>query len=128
VITSLINKLDEADVLSSADDFQKAILRREEQSSTGLGMNIAIPHGKSAAVKRPAIAFGINRTGVDWQSPDGSEAKLIFMIAVPEEAAGDEHLKILQMLSRKLMDDQFREQLLAVTSAEEAYDLLDTIH
>ncbi|UJW56158.1 PTS sugar transporter subunit IIA [Bacillus sp. A116_S68] len=128
VITSLINKLDEADVLSSADDFQKAILRREEQSSTGLGMNIAIPHGKSAAVKRPAIAFGINRTGVDWQSPDGSEAKLIFMIAVPEEAAGDEHLKILQMLSRKLMDEQFREQLLAVTSAEEAYDLLDTIH
>ncbi|MCR6104913.1 PTS sugar transporter subunit IIA [Salipaludibacillus agaradhaerens] len=128
VITSLINKLDEADVLSSADDFQKAILRREEQSSTGLGMNIAIPHGKSAAVKRPAIAFGINRIGVDWQSPDGSEAKLIFMIAVPEEAAGDEHLKILQMLSRKLMDEQFREQLLAVTSAEEAYDLLDTIH
>ncbi|UTR16800.1 PTS fructose transporter subunit IIABC [Salipaludibacillus sp. LMS25] len=128
VITSLIDKLDKADVLSSAGDFQEAILRREAQSSTGLGMNIAIPHGKSAAVKRPAIAFGINRTGVDWQSPDGSDAKLIFMIAVPEQATGDEHLKILQMLSRKLMDEQFREQLLSVDSAEEAYDLLDTIH
>ncbi|MCR6108968.1 PTS sugar transporter subunit IIA [Bacillus sp. A301a_S52] len=128
VISSLIDKLDKADILSSANDFQEAILRREAQSSTGLGMNIAIPHGKSAAVKRPAIAFGINRTGVNWQSPDGSDAKLIFMIAVPEQATGNDHLKILQMLSRKLMDEQFREQLLAVTSAEEAYDLLDTIH
>ncbi len=57
----------------------------------------------------------------------GTAAKLIFMIAVPEKSAGDEHLKILQMLSRRLMDDEFRENLLAVTAVEETYRLLETI-
>ncbi|SDZ60631.1 PTS system, fructose-specific IIC component [Evansella caseinilytica] len=128
VIQSLINKLNDADVLSSTDVFHAAIMKREEESSTGLGMNIAIPHGKSAAVKRPAIALGIHRSGVNWHSPDGSDAKLIFMIAVPEEAAGNAHLKILQMLSRKLMDEAFREQLFNVTSNKQAYELLETIH
>ncbi len=108
VIDELISKLDASAVLNSKEEFKEAILNREEQSSTGLGMNIAIPHGKSSAVKHPAVAFGIKRDGVDWNSLDGTDAKLIFMIAVPEKAAGDAHLKILQMLSRKLMDEDFR--------------------
>ncbi|MFK9093050.1 fructose-specific PTS transporter subunit EIIC [Bacillus salipaludis] len=127
VIDELIAKFDAAGILSSKQGYKQAILNREGESSTGLGMNIAIPHGKSNAVKRPAVAFGIKRDGVDWNSLDGTDAKLIFMIAVPEKAAGDAHLKILQMLSRKLMDDQFREQLVKVTSKEEAYRLLETI-
>ncbi|WP_340002335.1 PTS fructose transporter subunit IIABC [Oceanobacillus sp. FSL K6-0127] len=127
VIDELIEKFDASGILNSKEAFRQAILNRESQSTTGLGMNIAIPHGKSNTVKRPAVAFGIKRDGVDWKSLDGTEAKLIFMIAVPEESAGDAHLKILQMLSRKLMDDAFREQLLNVHSSEEAYELLDTI-
>lgn len=127
VIDELIAKIDANGVLSSKQAFKQAIINREGESSTGLGMNIAIPHGKSSAVKRPTVAFGIKREGVDWKSLDGTDAKLIFMIAVPEKAAGDAHLKILQMLSRKLMDDSFREQLLHVTSKEEALKLLDTI-
>jgi fructose PTS system EIIBC or EIIC component len=127
VIDELIEKFNSSSILSSKEAFKQAILNRESESSTGLGMNIAIPHGKSQAVKRPAVAFGIKRDGVDWKSLDGSDAKLIFMIAVPEESAGDAHLKILQMLSRKLMDENFREQLLAITSKQEAYQLLDTI-
>ena len=128
VIDELITKFDATGVLSSKAEFKQAILNREGESSTGLGMNIAIPHGKSSAVKRPAVAFGIKREGVDWKSLDGTDAKLIFMIAVPEKAAGDAHLKILQMLSRKLMDDSFRERLLQVTSKEGAFKLLETIH
>ncbi|MBP1917267.1 PTS system fructose-specific IIC component [Lederbergia galactosidilyticus] len=127
VIDELISKLDASAVLNSKEEFKEAILNREEQSSTGLGMNIAIPHGKSSAVKHPAVAFGIKRDGVDWNSLDGTDAKLIFMIAVPEKAAGDAHLKILQMLSRKLMDEDFREQLLQATSKAEAYKLLEDI-
>nr|WP_263324573.1 PTS fructose transporter subunit IIABC [Neobacillus sp. Marseille-Q6967] len=127
VIDELISKFDQNGILSSKADFKQAILNREAESSTGLGMTIAIPHGKSNAVKRPAVAFGIKRDGVDWKSLDGTDAKLIFMIAVPEKAAGDAHLKILQMLSRKLMDESFREELLNVTSKEEAYKLLDKI-
>lgn len=127
VIDELIGKFDASGILNSKEVFRQAILNRESQSTTGLGMNIAIPHGKSNTVKRPVVAFGIKRDGVDWQSLDGTKAKLIFMIAVPEESAGDTHLKILQMLSRKLMDEEFREQLLNVRSSEEAYELLDTI-
>lgn len=127
VIDELIGHFDDSGILSSKSDFKQAILNREAQSSTGLGMNIAIPHGKSNAVNRPAVAFGIKRDGVDWKSLDGSDAKLIFMIAVPEKAAGDAHLKILQMLSRKLMDEDFREHLLKASSKEQAYKLLEDI-
>ena len=91
-------------------------------------MNIAIPHGKSDAVLKPSVVFGIQQDGVDWKSLDGSEAKLIFMIAVPRNSKQNAHLKVLQMLSRKLMDDDFREALLAVTTKEEAYQLLDQVH
>lgn len=127
IIDEMINKLDANGVLDSKAAFKEAIFAREAQSSTGIGANIAIPHGKSNAVKRPAVVFGLQQAGVDWNSIDGTDAKIIFMIAVPEKSAGDAHLKILQMLSRKLMDDTFRENLLAVTTTEEAYLLLDTI-
>lgn len=127
IVDELINQLDASHILDSKHVFKEAILNREAEGTTGLGMNIAIPHGKSEAVKRPAVAFGMKRSGVDWNSLDGTDAKLIFMIAVPSESAGDAHLRILQMLSRKLMDDSFREQLLNVDTKEEAYDLLNTI-
>lgn len=74
------------------------------------------------------MVFGIKQGGVDWNSADGSEAKLIFMIAVPRNSKENAHLKVLQMLSRKLMDDHFREALLAVKTKEEAYQLLDQVH
>ncbi|MBM7573561.1 fructose-specific PTS transporter subunit EIIC [Aquibacillus albus] len=127
VIDELIEKFDAAGILDSKQVFKQAILDREGESSTGLGMNIAIPHGKSNAVNRPAVAFGIKRDGVDWNSLDGTEAKLIFMIAVPENSAGNEHLKILQMLSRKLMDEEFRKKLLKTKTKQQAYQLLEEI-
>lgn len=82
---------------------------------------------KSDTVKRPTVVFGLQRDGVDWNSLDGTAAKIIIMIAVPEKSAGVEHLKILQMLSRCLMDDKFRNDLLSVTTVEEACRLLDTM-
>ncbi|WP_042352048.1 PTS fructose transporter subunit IIABC [Bacillus massiliigorillae] len=127
IIDEMISKLDQVGALHSKEAFKEAILNREKEGSTGIGMNIAIPHGKSQAVKKPSVVFGIKRDGVDWKSLDGTDAKLIFMIAVPESSAGNEHLKILQMLSRQLMDDEFREQLVAVQEKEEAYRLLENI-
>ncbi|WP_431803896.1 fructose-specific PTS transporter subunit EIIC [Halobacillus andaensis] len=127
VIDELIGNLDANNILQSPDEFKEAIINREKESTTGLGMNIAIPHGKSQAVKSPAVVFGIKRDGVDWGSMDGSDAKLIFMIAVPKEREGDDHLRILQMLSRRLMSEEFREQLMNVETNEEAYQLLQTI-
>lgn len=127
VIDEMINTLDNNGLLHSHVEFKDAIMTREGESTTGIGMNIAIPHGKSNAVKKPSVVFGIKRDGVDWNSMDGTEAKLIFMIAVPAESEGNAHLKILQMLSRKLMDDEYRDRLLAVKNKEEAYELLKEV-
>ncbi|GAA0136984.1 PTS mannose transporter subunit IIABC [Paenibacillus sp. YSY-4.3] len=128
VIDEMIEKLQENGAISSASEFKQAILNREQESSTGIGMNIAVPHGKSSAVLEPRVVFGMKQAGIDWSSVDGTPAKLIFMIAIPAENKGNEHLKILQMLSRKLMDDNFRDQLLQVQTKQEAYALLDEIH
>lgn len=128
VIDEMIEKLNSHGALNSPSQFKQAILHREQESSTGIGMNIAVPHGKSNAVIKPRVVFGIKQEGIDWNSIDGSSAKLIFMIAIPAENKGNEHLKILQMLSRKLMDDDYRDRLLQVQTKQEAYELLDEIH
>ncbi|MFJ4322483.1 fructose-specific PTS transporter subunit EIIC [Streptomyces tricolor] len=99
-------------------------LRREEQGSTGLGEEIAIPHAKTDAVTEPVVGFARSAEGVEWGSLDGTKARLIFMIAVPEAAAGDEHLRILALLSRKLMDAGFRERLLAAPDERAVLDVL----
>ncbi|MEC2309409.1 PTS fructose transporter subunit IIABC [Bacillus atrophaeus] len=127
IIDEMIQKLSRTGMLHSESGFKQAIMNREQEGTTAIGMNIAIPHGKSDAVKKPSVAFGIKRSGIDWNSLDGSEAKLIFMIAVPKDSGGNQHLKLLQMLSRKLMDDSYRERLLSVQTKEEAYKLLDEI-
>ncbi|WP_445430213.1 fructose-specific PTS transporter subunit EIIC [Bacillus atrophaeus] len=127
IIDEMIQKLSRTGMLHSESSFKQAIMNREQEGTTAIGMNIAIPHGKSDAVKKPSVAFGIKRSGIDWNSLDGSEAKLIFMIAVPKDSGGNQHLKLLQMLSRKLMDDSYRERLLSVHTKEEAYQLLDEI-
>ncbi|WP_336820981.1 PTS fructose transporter subunit IIABC [Bacillus thuringiensis] len=127
IIDEMIQKLTHVGALHSVTEFKQAIMNREQESTTGIGINIAIPHGKSAAVRKPSVVFGIKQSGIDWNSLDGTEAKLIFMIAVPKGNEGNEHLKILQMLSRKLMDDSYRERLLSVQTKAEAYKLLDEI-
>ncbi|MBL4975360.1 PTS fructose transporter subunit IIABC [Bacillus halotolerans] len=127
IIDEMIQKLSRTGMLHSESGFKQAIMNREQEGTTAIGMNIAIPHGKSDAVKKPSVVFGIKRSGIDWNSLDGSEAKLIFMIAVPKDSGGNQHLKLLQMLSRKLMDDSYRERLLSVQTKDEAYKLLDEI-
>ncbi|MEU9796548.1 fructose-specific PTS transporter subunit EIIC [Streptomyces sparsogenes] len=96
----------------------RAALAREEQGTTGLGEEIAIPHAKTDAVTGPVVGFARSPEGIEWGAPDGTKARLVFMIAVPEAAAGDEHLRILALLSRKLMSAEFRERLLG--AADEA--------
>ncbi|MFE5537881.1 fructose-specific PTS transporter subunit EIIC [Streptomyces sp. NPDC056492] len=93
------------------DELVRVALAREAQGTTGLGESIAIPHAKTDAVSRPTVGFARSGAGIEWGSLDGTKARLVFMISVPEAAAGDEHLRILALLSRKLMDGDFRERL-----------------
>ncbi|WP_412126095.1 fructose-specific PTS transporter subunit EIIC [Streptomyces platensis] len=97
--------------VADVDELVRVALAREAQGTTGLGEEIAIPHAKTDAVTAPMVGFARSADGIDWGSLDGTRARLVFLIAVPEAAAGDEHLRILALLSRKLMDADFRARL-----------------
>ena len=124
VIEELIAKLDAAGRLESRDGYKEAILKRESQSTTGIGEGIAIPHAKTSAVKTPAIAFGRAVNGIDYESLDGQPARLIFMIAA-SDGANNAHLETLSRLSMLLMDEKFREVLLKAGSIDEVMTAID---
>ncbi|TYS64543.1 PTS fructose transporter subunit IIA [Sutcliffiella horikoshii] len=124
VIKELIDSLDGAGKLADKGKYEEAILAREAQSTTGIGEGIAIPHAKTDAVRTPAIAFGVAKAGVDYESLDGLPSRLFFMIAA-SEGANNEHLETLSRLSSMLMDIEFRNALLAASSKEEVIRLID---
>ncbi|MEV8319412.1 fructose-specific PTS transporter subunit EIIC [Streptomyces sp. NPDC059900] len=110
-IREMANLLAATGKVNDVEELVQTALRREAQGTTGLGEEIAIPHAKTDAVTSPVVGFARSSEGIEWGAIDGTKAKLIFMISVPESAAGDEHLRILALLSRKLMDTGFRERL-----------------
>ncbi|MGD3111746.1 fructose-specific PTS transporter subunit EIIC [Streptomyces sp. YGL11-2] len=105
----------------------RVALTREAQGTTGLGEEIAVPHAKTDAVTAPVVAFARSADGIDWGSLDGTLARLVFLIAVPRAAAGDEHLRILALLSRKLTDADFRARLLGAADGPEVLRVLAEI-
>ncbi|MFF0017286.1 fructose-specific PTS transporter subunit EIIC [Streptomyces sp. NPDC005374] len=113
--------------VTDVDELVASALRREEQGTTGLGEEIAIPHAKTDAVTAPVVGFARSAEGIEWGSLDGTKARLVFMIAVPRAAAGDEHLRILALLSRKLMDPGFRERLTAAPDVRAVLEVLSEI-
>jgi len=123
VLDELIAKLDEAGRLNNREEMKQAILAREAQGSTGIGEGIAIPHAKTAAVKTPAIAFGLSREGIDFDSLDGQKAHLFFMIAATADA-NQAHLATLALLSQMLMDESFRQELLRAETAEQVLEIV----
>ena len=124
VIKEMANILNENGKLIDKDKYIKAVTDREKEFSTGIGMGIAIPHGKSSGVKEAALVFGRSINGIDYQSMDDELAHIFFLIAVPEESS-DEHLKILSQISRKLMHKELRKGLMEATSPEEVITLLE---
>ncbi len=109
--------------VTNIDKFRDDLYKREEISSTALEEGIAIPHCKTNAVKETAIAFGLHKTGVDYDSLDGEPSKLFFMIAAPENST-DEHIECLSALTKLLLNDEFRENLLNIDSIDNFFDLL----
>ncbi|MGW7024557.1 fructose-specific PTS transporter subunit EIIC [Streptomyces decoyicus] len=114
--------------VADVDELVRVALAREAQGTTGLGEEIAIPHAKTDAVTAPVVGFARSADGIDWGSLDGTLAKLVFMISVPEAAAGDEHLRILALLSRKLMDADFRARLQGAEDKAAILRVLGEIH
>ncbi|MGB6408974.1 MAG: fructose-specific PTS transporter subunit EIIC [Planococcus donghaensis] len=123
VLEELANQLDQAGKLTDKQAFTKAILERENQSTTGIGDGIAIPHAKSSAVQFPAIAFGRSQEGLDFESLDGQPSNLFFMIAA-SEGANDDHLEALSRLATFLMDEKFRTNILVAQTKQEILDIV----
>lgn len=124
VIKELIEILYEDEKITDKEKFRQAVLKREEEFSTGIGMGIAIPHGKSDTVKEASITFGRSNKGVDYESMDDKPAYLYFLISVPEESS-DIHLKALSEISRKLMHTEIREKLFKAESFEEFIEVFE---
>ncbi|MFB5194410.1 fructose-specific PTS transporter subunit EIIC [Neobacillus sp. KR4-4] len=123
-IDQLVDVLSKAEKISDRAEFKAAILKREEQSTTGIGDGIAIPHAKTKVVNEAAIVFGKSAAGVNYESLDGKPAHLFFMIAAPD-GANNTHLEALARLSGLLMKAEVRYELLKATTPEE---ILDTIN
>ena len=122
-IEFLLDLLVDAGRVDDRDAALSALLAREEETTTGVGKGIGIPHAKTDAVSRPSVAFARSEDGVDFGSMDGEPATLLFMILVPESGAED-HLSILSSLSRALMHDEVRGDLHAAGDAEDVRDTL----
>ncbi|AKA69260.1 PTS sugar transporter subunit IIA [Clostridium scatologenes] len=123
-IKELIEILYEDGKITDKEKFRQAVLKREEEFSTGIGMGIAIPHGKSDAVKEASITFGRSNKGIDYESMDDKPAYLFFLISVPEESS-DIHLRALSEISRKLMHTEIREKLFKAESFEEFIEVFE---
>ena len=123
-INELIDLMDKTGNLNNKEEYRKAILAREDLSTTGIGDGIAIPHGKTSAVKRASLAAAVCKQGVDYDSLDGMPAHLIFMIAVPDNN-DNLHLEVLARLSTILMDEGFRKSLIDCTDKDEFLKLID---
>jgi fructose-specific phosphotransferase system IIA component len=111
----------------AADEFEgiiKAIMKREELGSTGIGRGVAVPHTKHPSVKKLIGAVAVSREGVDFDSLDGEKVHLFFMLISPPDRPGD-HLRALENVSRQLRDDQFCRFLKQAKTPAEILQLLD---
>ncbi|NFN95017.1 PTS fructose transporter subunit IIC [Clostridium botulinum] len=123
-IEKLVNLMDKTGNLNNKEEYKKAIIAREAQSTTGIGEGIAIPHGKTNAVKKASLAAAVCKKGVDYDSLDGAPANLFFMIAVPDNS-DNLHLEVLARLSTILMDEKFRETLINCEEKDQFLKLID---
>ena len=123
-VNRLVDLMEKSGCLKDKEAYKAAVLKREGEGSTGIGEGIAIPHAKTDAVVKPALASMIVRTGVDYESLDDEPAHLFFMIAAPADGA-DVHLEVLSRLSRMLMDDDFREALMSAPDRETYLKVID---
>jgi len=126
VIAELVQSLVDAGEIMSKDkeDIIKAIMRREELGSTGIGRGVAVPHTKHPSVKKLVGTVGVSATGLDFDSLDGQKACLFFLLVSPPDRPGD-HLRALENISRQLRDEQFCKVLSQSKTTTDILELLE---
>ena len=122
-ISKLVSLHEKCGNLKDTAAFKEGILKREEMGTTAVGMEVAIPHAKSDAVKAPALTAITVPSGVDYGAADNKPCKLIFMIAATTD--GDVHLEVLARLMQLLMDEEFTAKLKTAKTADEFLSIID---
>ena len=123
-IIQLVDLMVENENINDKEAYKQAVLKREEEGTTGIGEGIAIPHGKTDAVEKPGLSAMIIPDGVDFKSLDGNPAKLLFLIAAPN-TKDNVHLDVLSRLSTLLMDTDFRQTLYDAKTPKEFLECID---
>ena len=124
VITELVDLLDAKGLLLNRDTVLDAVLIRERIQSTGTGAGIAIPHGKSNAVRELVVAIGIAHEPVEFDSIDGKPVTILFLLVSPADQTGP-HIQALATISKLMLNEEFRQELERVTCSGEVYELLN---
>jgi 2-O-A-mannosyl-D-glycerate-specific PTS system IIC component len=127
IIRYLVRQLADAGKLHSAEAFYEAVMDRERQSATGIEGGLAIPHGKSTAVKEAAFAVAtLEKPLSTWESIDpDNQVELVILLAIPEAEAGSLHIALLAELATRLTDPAYKERLMRSATSQELYDNLD---
>ena len=110
--------------INNLEEYKNLVLKREEEGSTGVGEEIAIPHGKGECVTESGLVAMVVPNGVDYDALDGKTVKLLFMIAAPN-TSDNVHLDVLSRLSTMLMDSDFKNKLISAKSKEEFLKIID---
>jgi len=127
VLNTMIDGMAASGYVVDKGKYHSAVNERESKGSTAIGFGVAIPHGKSDGVSAACIAFARLSTPVEWKSFDGEPVTNVFMIGVPEKNVGNEHLKILIAISKKLMHEEFRDSLAQADTPEGILEVLKSI-
>ena len=128
-IYALAEKLDQQGKLHDKQAYLDAVFAREEQGPTALGEGLAVPHGKTDAVKEAGFAVATLKQDLKWKGIDEDEdedVNLVFLIAIPNAEAGSTHMHLLTELTTTLVDDNIREAVLKASTTEEVMALLDS--
>lgn len=125
VIRLIADAMEKDDRLTNKEGYVADVMTREASSSTAVGFSVATPHSKSVNVKEPSLAFVRLAKPIQWD--DSEEVDIVFQIGVPSPGQGERHLEILAGLFRKIMHDDFREQLGNAKTAEEVIRLVGIV-
>lgn len=125
VIEMMAKKVADEGIAENYEEYLAALMAREEIAATAVGYDVGLPHGKSTTVKTAAVAFARLKNPVLWSGEEDEYAKMVFMLAIPDGEKGTTHINILVDLSKKILDDDFRNGLEKAATAEEAVALIN---
>ena len=124
ILKKAVELMDNNGNIINKDKYLELVLKREEEGTTGIGEEIAIPHGKGDSISAPGLAAIVIPNGVDFEALDERPVKLLFLIAAPNTKE-NVHLEVLSRLSTLLMDEKFRKELIYAQSKDEFLKIID---